>query len=96
VVLEVVEILEFKISTLRMLAPYLLTTPLSLLASNQMLVIEIVVHNSRAAIYKGALFTREPLITDVIKTLGSVKEQKESIRARQRFVFCFERLGLYG
>lgn len=96
VVPEVVEMLEFEISTLGMLAPYLLTTPLSLLASDQMLVIEMVVHDSRAAVCKGALFTREPLITDAIRTLGSVKEQRESIRAGQRFVFCFERLGLYG
>ena len=69
---EVVEMLEFAISTLGMLAPYLLTTPLSLLASDQMLVIEMVVHDSRAAVCKGTLFARESLITNIIGALRNI------------------------
>ena len=79
-----------------MLTPDPLAALLSLLAPNQVLVIEVVIHNSRAAVYKGALFTRQSLITDTIRTLRSVQEQRELIRARQHFVFYFKRLGLYG
>jgi hypothetical protein len=93
---EVVQMLESDISAFGMLTPDPLAALLSLLAPNQVLAIEVVVHDSRAAVCKGALFTRQSLITDAIRTLRSVQEQRESIRAGQRFVFYFERLGLYG
>jgi hypothetical protein len=60
-----------------------------------MLVIEMVVHDSRAAVCKGTLFARESLITDTIRALRSMQEQRELIRARQRFVVYFGRLSLY-
>lgn len=44
----------------------------SLFALNQMLVIEVVVYGSLSAVCKGALFTRETLITDTIRILRSV------------------------
>lgn len=88
--------LESDISAPGMLTPDPLAALLSLLAPNQMLVIEVVVHDSGSAVCKGALFTRESLITDTIGTLRSMQEQGESIGAGQRFVFYFERLGLYG
>jgi hypothetical protein len=64
-----------------MVALYHLTSPLSLLTSNQILVIEIVIHNGRAAVYKGILFAREALITNIIRALTGTQEQRELIKA---------------
>jgi hypothetical protein len=66
---EVVQMLESEISALGMLTPDPLAALLSLLAPDEMLVIEVVVHDIRSAVCKGALFTRESLITNTIRTL---------------------------
>jgi hypothetical protein len=74
---EVIDVLELKVSALGMFASYILAAPLGLLAFDQMLIVEMVVHNSWTAIYEGALFTRESLIADTIRTLRSTQEQGE-------------------
>lgn len=66
---EVIYMLKFEVSTLGMLTPYLLTAPLSLLAFRQMLIIKMVVHDSRTAVCKGTLFTRESFIANTIGAL---------------------------
>jgi hypothetical protein len=62
---------KVNISTLGVLTLDRLPLFLGLLPSSQMMVIEMIVHNGRTAIYKGALFTRESLITDTIRILRS-------------------------
>ncbi|KAK2469318.1 hypothetical protein H9L39_19035 [Fusarium oxysporum f. sp. albedinis] len=69
---EAVQMLESDISALKMLTPDPLATLLSLFAPNQTLVIEVVVYGSQSAVCKGALCTRESLITDTIRILRSV------------------------
>ncbi|KAG4268336.1 hypothetical protein FPRO04_12442 [Fusarium proliferatum] len=50
---EVIYMLKFEVSTLGMLTPYPLAAPLSLLAFGQMLIIKVIIHESRAAVCKG-------------------------------------------
>lgn len=95
---EVVQVLQFEVFALGMLTPNLFITLLGLLPRDQMVVIKVVVHDSGTAIpvCKGALFTRESLITDAIGTLRCMHEERESIGAGQRVDFCFEWLRFDG
>jgi hypothetical protein len=71
---EVVQMVEAEISALGMLTPDPLAALLSLPAPSQMLVIDVIVHDSRSAVCEDALFTRESLITNTIRTLRGMQE----------------------
>jgi hypothetical protein len=90
-----IDVLKFEVPTLRVLAPDLLSTLLSLFTSYEMLGVKVVVHDRRSTICKGMLLYRKPLIANAIRTLCCVHEKRETIRTGNEFNphfwwFCFD------
>ena len=78
---EVVHMLELLVSAIGMLTPDRFTTLLRPLPFDQMMVIEVVVHDGRTTILKGALFKGESLVADATRTLCCLHEERESVGA---------------